>query len=87
VQPKAPAAPRKKIPPDIYTIFLAIALVAVLVAILFLYLEMNAYEFKSKGAMPIASVQWPVASGQWLVALIPNPSSLSEHGCSHSKIC
>jgi cell division protein FtsL len=56
-QAQAPAAPRRKVPPDIYTVFLAIALVAILVAILFLYLEMNAYEFKSK-AMPVAMAGW-----------------------------
>lgn len=41
----APAAPRsyRKPQADLYTIFLAMALVAVLVAILFLYLFMKTY--------------------------------------------
>jgi hypothetical protein len=44
---------------DLYTVFLVIALVAVLLGILFLFLEMQAYEFKLKGAPPVgmASVQ------------------------------
>jgi hypothetical protein len=40
----------RKARPDLYTVFLVIALVAVLIGILFLYLEMQFYEFKIKGA-------------------------------------
>lgn len=43
----------RKARPDLYTVFLVIALVAVLVGILFLYLEMQYYEFKIKGAPPV----------------------------------
>ena len=64
----APAGVHRKPRPDLYTILLAIALVAVLLGILFLYLEMQLYEFKITGAPPVGMVsQWLVASGQWLV--------------------
>jgi hypothetical protein len=64
-----PAVSHRKPRPDLYTVLLAIALAAVLVGIVFLYLEMNSYEFKLQGAPPVGMVkQWPVASGQWLVA-------------------
>lgn len=43
------AGPRRKPRPDLYTVLLVIALVAILVGILFLYLEMRLYEFKLDG--------------------------------------
>jgi hypothetical protein len=39
----------RKAKPDLYTVLLAIALVAVLIGIVFLYLEMQSYEFKIQG--------------------------------------
>jgi hypothetical protein len=56
---RAPSGPHRKPKADLYTVLLAIALLAVLVAILFLWLEMRSYEFKSKGApaVPMAAVQ------------------------------
>jgi hypothetical protein len=39
---------------DLYTILLVLALLAVLVAILFLYLFMKTYDFKMGGAPPVA---------------------------------
>ena len=53
---KPAAAPVKRLPSppaDVYTVFLAIALVAVLVAILFLCLEMSPYEWKFQGGPPV----------------------------------
>ena len=52
----APAStgPHRKPRPDLYTVFLVIALVALLIGLLFLYLEMSFYEFKVKGAPPVA---------------------------------
>jgi hypothetical protein len=56
----APAKPRQPSPgADVYTVFLAIALVAVLVAILFLCLEMSPYEFKFNGGPPAARLGAP----------------------------
>ncbi len=53
----APAKPRQPSPPaDVYTVFLAIALVAILVAILFLCLEMSPYEFKFNGGPPVVRI-------------------------------
>ena len=39
---------------DIYTILLVLALLAVLTAILFIYLYMKSYNFDAKGAPPVA---------------------------------
>ena len=80
----APAGVHRKPRPDLYTVLLAIALVAVLIGILFLYLEMQLYEFKIDGGPPVGMAsQWLVVSGPWLVAgkseisnlkfLIPDP--------------
>ena len=52
----APAGPHRKPRPDLYTVLLAIALVAVLIGLLFLYLEMDLYEFKLKGGPPVGMV-------------------------------
>jgi hypothetical protein len=52
------AKPRQPSPPaDVYTFFLAIALIAVLVAILFLCLEMSPYDFKFKGGPPVVRIE------------------------------
>ncbi|MCE5303787.1 MAG: hypothetical protein LLF97_11870 [Planctomycetaceae bacterium] len=46
----APAAPRRApAKPDLYTVLLVIALVAVLIGIVFLYLEMASYDFEFQG--------------------------------------
>jgi hypothetical protein len=58
-KPKPAAASVKRqpsAPADVYTVFLAIALVAVLVAILFLCLEMSPYEFKFQGGPPVTKL-------------------------------
>ena len=52
----APAGPHRKPRPDLYTVLLVIALVAVLIGILFLYLEMGLYEFKLQGGPPVGMV-------------------------------
>jgi hypothetical protein len=41
---------------DLYTILLVIALLAILVAILFLYLHMQSYNFDIKGGPPVAMI-------------------------------
>jgi uncharacterized membrane protein YdjX (TVP38/TMEM64 family) len=53
---------------------LAIALVAVLIGILFLYLEMGVYDFDFQGGPKLVK-QWAVGSGPWAVIafLIPSP--------------
>lgn len=50
LQTSAQIASRRKPRADIYTVFLVIALLALLLGILFLYLELNVYEFKFSGA-------------------------------------
>jgi hypothetical protein len=44
-----PVAAHRKPRPDLYTALLVLALLAVLIGILFLYLEMSVYEFNLKG--------------------------------------
>ena len=46
---KKSGGPHRKPRADIYTVLLALALVALLLAIVCLYFEMDAYEFKIKG--------------------------------------
>jgi hypothetical protein len=41
---------------DLYTILLVIALLAILTAILFLYLHMQNYNFELKGGPPVAMI-------------------------------
>lgn len=52
----APAEQYRKPQADLYTVLLVIALIAVLVGILFLYLEMGAYEFKFQGGPVVGMV-------------------------------
>ena len=47
--------------PDFYTVLLVIALVAIVIGIVFLYLEMNLYEFKVDGVPPVGMVSAPLA--------------------------
>jgi hypothetical protein len=66
----ASAGLHRKPKADLYTVFLVIALVAMLLGILFLFLEMQLYEYKIQGAPPVGMVnQWTMDSGQWLVNL------------------
>jgi hypothetical protein len=87
-----PTGPHRKPQPDLYTVLLIIALVAVLIGIVFLYLEMDSYKFEIKGGPPVVMVeQWPAVGGQLSVHLcrklglqlhchptdeFPNPQSL-----------
>ena len=48
----------RKPKPDVYTILLAIAFLAVVVAIVFLWLEVKAYDYKSTGAPTAAMIGW-----------------------------
>ena len=54
--------PYRKPRPDIYTVLLAIALVALLLGILFLYLELNTYEFKLKGGPMVRAAEPPASA-------------------------
>ena len=49
----APAGHYRKPHADLYTVLLVVALIAVLIGILFLYLEMGTYEFKFQGGPPV----------------------------------
>ncbi|MEN6405061.1 MAG: hypothetical protein ABFC77_01190 [Thermoguttaceae bacterium] len=53
----APAAPRRApAKADLYTVLLVIALVAVLIGILFLYLEMGTYDFDFQGGPRVGAI-------------------------------
>lgn len=53
----APAAAAYRKPQaDLYTILLVMALIAILIAIVFLCLEMNLYEFHFKGGPPVGMI-------------------------------
>ena len=55
---------------DLYTVLLVIALLAVLIGILFLYLEMDTYDFKFKGG-PAVTMLTDHARSLFAV-LVPN---------------
>jgi hypothetical protein len=68
----APVAPRYQKPQaDLYTVFLVIALLALLIGILFLCLDMNTFDFKFKGG-PTPSVTM-LSRGGPLVASLFSP--------------
>ena len=78
-----PGGPYRKPEADIYTVLLALALVALLLGILVLYLENVLYEWELKGGpmisagppVPMAMVnqQRRVVSGQWIEGVDPRP--------------
>jgi hypothetical protein len=52
----APAGQYRKPQADLYTVLLVVALIAVLIGILFLYLEMQTYDFKFQGGPTVGTV-------------------------------
>jgi hypothetical protein len=70
---RAPTGQSRKPKADVYTILLVLALLAILTAIAFLWMELAYYDYKTKGMAMIlrgdravATSQRSVASGQWL---------------------
>jgi hypothetical protein len=62
------AGAHRKPRPDLYTALLVIALIAILIGILFLYLEMSFYQFKLPTNMPVVMVNpFSVFSSQFSV--------------------
>ncbi len=81
------AKPRQPLPPaDVYTFFLAIALIAVLVAILFLCLEMSPYDFKFKGGPPVVRMGVPGARGGECRVRETHPSTLTVVRFPHATL-
>jgi hypothetical protein len=70
---------------DLYTVLLVIALVAVLIGIVFLYLEMQAYDFKFQGGPTVVSNQPSEVRGCRVCSLSLTSDPTAEHGCSTSK--
>jgi len=56
-----PTGAHRKPRPDLYTALLVLALIAVLIGILFLYLEMDYYEFKIQA---VRRWEWSAVSDQ-----------------------
>ena len=52
----APGGNFRKPRADLYTVLLVIALLAILVAIIFLYLYMQSYNFEVKSGPPVATI-------------------------------
>jgi hypothetical protein len=61
-----PAEQYRKPEADLYTVLLVIALIAVLIGILFLYLEMGTYDFKFQGGPAVGMVSSHQPSGSEL---------------------
>jgi hypothetical protein len=83
--PVIAAGAHRKPKPDLYTVLLAIALVAVLIGILFLYLEMSDYKFDLKGG-PSPAMILLVFSPSFVTDRLSFHSPQAEHGCSRSPI-
>lgn len=67
--PPPAGAPKPKARPDVYTVMLAVSLVAILLGILCLYLENKAYNFEFKGGPPpAASLELDASPGHSLWA-------------------
>jgi hypothetical protein len=65
--------PYRKPRADLYTVLLTLALIAILLGILCLYLEMKMYDFKLNGAPVAAAPEVPIATdavawGGWGIA-------------------
>lgn len=76
---KIPGGPYRKPRADIYTVLLVLALIALLVGILCLYLEMEMYEWKIEGG-PSVSAHLPaptaMAGRQWAIRSEPSPPAV-----------
>jgi len=87
---KRSGGPYRKPRADVYTVLLAIALVALLLAILCLYMEMDHYQFKFKGG-PSASVDFSGAVAEvarlWHVPANPNSGEFGYDTCSFLDPC
>jgi hypothetical protein len=51
-----PGGSYRKARPDLYTVLLALSLLAILVGILFLYLQMQTYNFEMKGGPVVSAI-------------------------------
>ncbi len=67
----------RKPQPDLYTVLLVIALLAIIVGIVFMYLELNAYDFKAKGG-PAVTMHVPAAEA--VDAFASPAATISCHG-------
>ena len=83
----APAGPYRKPQPDLYTVLLVLSLIAILIGILFLYLEQETYEFKFKGGPPVAMLrdQGSEIRGQGYEQLAGNEVGSSSFIIHHSS--
>ena len=75
---RTPVGPHRKPKADMYTVLLVIALIAVIVAIIFLWAEMSFYDYKSKGGPPVAMARVQGSVVGWVLA--PTQSSPLSRG-------
>lgn len=61
----------RKPKPDLYTVLLVLALIAVIIGIVFLYLEMQLYEFKFQGGPSVVMTGVQDPSGNGLLPRLP----------------
>jgi hypothetical protein len=72
--------PFRKPEPDLYTVLLVIALLALLVGVIYLYAEIATYDFKTKGA-PTAFIYRPAVLAA-AVGITPQSGPLLPDPCS-----
>lgn len=81
--------PSRKAHADVYTVMLAIALVALIVGNVVLYLENKAYDFKMKGAPSATLSRLPVerdAAEEILVVTLSKVETLGKSGLSEQSV-
>jgi hypothetical protein len=64
--PGAPPQQYRKPRADLYTLLLAVALLAILVGILFLYWDNQVFEWKMKDTIPTSMISWGSSAAGWL---------------------
>ena len=70
-RPGRPGAAYRRPQPDLYTLLLTMALLAIVIAIVFLCMEMSLYEFQFKNGPPVAMMAaWRAAFGSSCIAFL-----------------
>jgi hypothetical protein len=62
---KKTAGSYRKPQPDLYTLLLVIALLAIIAAVVFLYLHLQSYNFEMKGGPPVAELAAAIRDWLW----------------------
>jgi len=83
----SPGSPYRKPRADLYTVLLVLALIAILLAILCLYLEMKMYDFKFKGATVAAALEVPADDIQSGRSIAQSGRSIAQGGWGIAQRC